>query len=105
MQFSTWCTREKEWRETSSAFGYTGFGYRVEPITSLIFYWPLAWGVAVLGGWDVPLGGGAAVPIQGQGLALLKQERNFMNAAVVCAELNPLCPLVCSGLIALLCLY
>lgn len=61
--------------------------------------------VAVLGSSDMSPGDRAAVPIQGGELALLKREQNFMNTVVICAKLNPLCLLVCSGLIPLLCLH
>ena len=77
----------------------------MEPITTLISYVASHPGVAVLGGSDMPPGDGAAVPIQGQGLALLKQEQNSLTAAVICAKLNPLCLLVYSGLIPLLSLH
>lgn len=81
------------------------FGYRVEPVTTLISCVASQPSAAVLGSPDRPPGDGAAVPIQGQGLALLKQEHNFINTAVICANLNFLCLLVYSGLIPLLCLH
>lgn len=61
--------------------------------------------VAVVGGSDMSAGDRAAVPIQGEGLAPLKWEQNFMNTIVICAKLTPLCLRVCSGLIPLLCLH
>lgn len=81
------------------------FAYRVEPITTLVSCVASHPSVAVLGSSDRPLGDGAAVPIQGQGLALLKQEHCFNHAAVICANLNLLRLLVYSGLIPLLCLH
>lgn len=81
------------------------FGYRVEPITTLVSCVASHPSVLVLGSSDMAPRDRAAVPIQGQGLAPLKQDQNFTNAAVICASLNLLCLFVYSGLIPLLCLY
>lgn len=81
------------------------FGYRVDPITTLGFLRGHSHGCCSSGRLRLAPRVQSSLPIQGQGLALLKQEHNFMNAAVICAKLTTLCLLVYSGLIPLLCLH